>query len=146
MRDVTRHETNDQCRKIGTHCVHVGSSSVELIDALVSMARAGCFALEKKKHAKQLNSSSKIVSLRSQRFRGIQMYKISLCRVIYARAADLFLYGHSLYMPGDIVGRTTHKNECAGTSRVVFHFYCARDPTKTLRGSYNLGQIVLENG
>ena len=76
------------------------------IDALVSLDREECFALEKKKH---LHSSSKIVSLRSLRFCGIQMYKINfVCHVIYARAADLFVYGHSLlhfYMPDDIVGR-----------------------------------------
>ena len=78
------------------------------IDALVSLDRAECFALEKKK-TKKLHSSSKIVSLRSLRFCGIQIYKINfVCRVIYARVADLFVYGHSplySYMPDDIVGR-----------------------------------------
>ena len=59
-------------------------------DTLVSLDRAECFALEKKNTQEQLHSSSKIVSLRSQRFRRIQMYKINfVCRVIYARAADL---------------------------------------------------------
>ena len=64
-----------------------------------------------KTRKKKLHSSSKIVSLRSQRFRGIQMYKVN-CRVIYARAADLFVYGHSpLHMPDDIVVHYPQKKE-----------------------------------
>ena len=68
--------------KIGTHCVRVGSESAERvvdlakhciheINALVSLERAECLA--NKKTQKQLHSSSKIVSLQNQRFRGIQM-------------------------------------------------------------------------
>ena len=76
----------------------------------------------KKKTRKNNYIVVQIVSLRSQRFRGIQMYEINfVCRVIYApvadlmhalrtclfpRAADLFVYGHSLlqsHMPDDIV-------------------------------------------
>ena len=59
------------------------------IDALVSLDRAKCFALEKNKNTqKQLHSSSKIVSLRSQCFRGIQMYKINF---VYARCGPVCL-------------------------------------------------------
>ena len=47
------------------------------IDALVSLDRAECFALGKKNTQKKLHSSLKIVSLRSQRFCEIQMYKIN---------------------------------------------------------------------
>ena len=54
---------------LSKHCIHE-------INALASLDRA----LEKNTQ-KQLHSSSKIVSLRSQR----------LCRVIYARIADLFV-------------------------------------------------------
>ena len=53
--------------KMGTHCVHMGSASTERfsgsvktyiheIDALVSLNRSGCFALEKKNHAKTVTS------------------------------------------------------------------------------------------
>ena len=76
--------------------VDLSKHYIHEIDALVSLDRAECFALGKYTQ-KQLHSSSKIVSLRSHRFRGIQMYKINfVCCVIYARAADLFVYGHSL--------------------------------------------------
>ena len=57
---------------------------------------------------------SKIVSLRSQRFCGIQMYKINLSRDLCTRCGPVCLrtVTHS-YMPDDIVGRplycTTNK-------------------------------------
>ena len=80
------------------------------IDALVSLDGEERFSLEKQ-YAKQLHSSSKIFSLRSLRFCGIQMYKTNfVCLVIYARAADLFistcccLFADS-YMPDDIEDR-----------------------------------------
>ena len=60
--------------------VDLSKHYIHEIDALVSLDRAECFALEKKKKKntqKQLHSSSKIASLRSQRFRGIQIYKIT---------------------------------------------------------------------
>ena len=87
------------------------------IDALVSLDRAECFALEKKKNKtkqntqKQLHSSSKIVSLRSQRFRGIQMYKINfVSRDLCTRCGPVCLWKVTLththcYMPDDIVGK-----------------------------------------
>ena len=56
--------------------VDLSKHYIHVIDALVSLERAECFAL-KKNTQKQLHSSSKIVSLRSKRFRGIQMYKIN---------------------------------------------------------------------
>ena len=62
--------------------------SKHYIHEIVSLDRAACFALENNTQ-KQLHSSSKLVSPRSLRFRGIQMYKINfVCRVIYARAVD----------------------------------------------------------
>ena len=85
------------------------------IDAQVSLNIAECCALEKKKKKRE---NSYILVRKSLVYEecvsvGIQMYKM---RVIYARAADLFVYGHSLthsYMPDDIVGRalscTNHK-------------------------------------
>ena len=47
------------------------------IDALVSLDRVEGFELEKKNMQKQLHSSSKIGSLQSQCFHGIQIYKIN---------------------------------------------------------------------
>ena len=55
--------------------VDLSKHYIHEIDALVPLDRAECFALEKKNTQKQLHSSSKIVSLQSQCFRGIQMYK-----------------------------------------------------------------------
>ena len=54
--------------------VDLSKHYIHEIDALVSQGRVECFALEKITQ-KQLHSSSKIISLRSQRFHGIQMYK-----------------------------------------------------------------------
>ena len=78
--------------------VDLSKHFIHVIDALVSLDRAEYFALEKIKKStqKQLHSSSKVVSLRSQLCRGIQMYKINFVSSIYASGADLFFYGHSL--------------------------------------------------
>ena len=51
--------------------VDLSKHYIREIDALVSLDRAECFALDKNMQ-KQLYSSSKIISLRSQHFRGIQ--------------------------------------------------------------------------
>ena len=68
--------------------VDLSKHYIHEIDAVVSLDRAECFALKKKNTQKQLHSSSKIVSLRSQHFHGIQIYKKKIvCRVIYAQAA-----------------------------------------------------------
>ena len=56
--------------------VDLSKHYIHEIDVLVSLHRAECFAVEKKNIQKQLHSSSKIVSLRSRHFCGIQ---ISLC-------------------------------------------------------------------
>ena len=59
--------------------VDLSKHYIQEIDALVSIDRVECFALEKQtnKHVKRLHSSLKIISLQSQHFRGIQMYKIN---------------------------------------------------------------------
>ena len=57
--------------------VDVSKDYIDEIDALVSLDRAECFALKKKDTQKQLLSRSKIVTLRSLRFRGIEMYKVN---------------------------------------------------------------------
>ena len=76
--------------------VDLSKHYIHEMDALVSLDRAECFALEKYTQ-KQLHSSSKIVSLRGQCFRGIQMYKINFvspdlctrCGPVYLRTLTL---------------------------------------------------------
>ena len=87
--------------------VDLSKHYIHEIDALVSRDRAECFALEKNKNTqKQFHSSSKIVSLRRQRFRGIQMYTNFVSRDLCTRCGPVCLrtLTHS-YMPDDIVGR-----------------------------------------
>ena len=77
--------------------VNLSKHYIHEIDVQVTLDRVECFALIQNGQ-KQLHSSSKIVSLRSQHFRGIQMYKIHFvsrdlctrCRP-YARSADLLV-------------------------------------------------------
>ena len=68
--------------------VDLSKHYIHEIDALVSLDRAECFVLEKKNMQKQLHSSSKIISLQSQHFHGIQIVKNKFC-LIYACTADL---------------------------------------------------------
>ena len=56
--------------------VDLSKHYIHEIDVLVYLDRAECFALTKKKNMQeQLHSSSKIVSLRRQRFRGFKCTK-----------------------------------------------------------------------
>ena len=68
--------------QVQKYLVDLSKYYIHEIDVLVSLDRAELFALEKKNMQKQLHSSSKIVSLQSQHFRGIQMYKIN-CDLIW---------------------------------------------------------------
>ena len=79
--------------QVQKHLVDLSKHYIHEIYALVSLDRAGCFAIEKQNAQKQLHSSSKIVSLRSQRFLGIQMYKINfVSRDLCTRYGPVCLY------------------------------------------------------
>ena len=84
------------------------------IDALVSLDRAECFALENTQ--KQLYSRSKIVSLRSQRFRGIQLYKINfVSRDLCTRCGPVCFMDNHSSMPDDVVHREHYPQKVLST-------------------------------
>ena len=73
--------------------VDLSKHYVHEIDALVSLDRAECFALEKKKKKKKKKKKTRKNSYKVVRKSSVYGVEI-LCCVIYARAADLFVYVH----------------------------------------------------